>query len=157
MSHQSTNDFLKIILETTTHYKITPNTNKDYVVNTWHLESVVPEMLYDILSVGDDTCNISLNVVFRKMAESAKPVVEFTIEDNTIKMISKVSFFNQVINIKLDGEYQQSFEGTEMNKLILLICKGKTQKFQRERVNDELVQTMWVGDVVCVRTFKPTD
>ncbi|XP_052073931.1 cellular retinoic acid-binding protein 2-like [Mytilus californianus] len=112
---------------------------------------------------------LGLNVVFRKMAESAKPVVEFTVEDNTIKMISKVSFFNQVINIKLDGEYQQSFEGTEMNcnskwennKLITeanpIDGKGKTQKFQRERVNDELVQTMWAGDVVCVRTFKPTD
>jgi len=48
------------------------------------------------------------------MAETAKPVVEFTIEEDAVKMISKVSFFNQVITIKLDGEYQQSFEGTEM-------------------------------------------
>lgn len=112
---------------------------------------------------------LGLNVVFRKMAESAKPVVEFTIEEEAVKMISKVSFFNQVITIKLDGEYQQSFEGTEMkcnskwedNKLITeaspIDGKGKKQKFQRERVNDELVQTMWAGDVVCIRTFKPTN
>lgn len=112
---------------------------------------------------------LGLNVVFRKMAETAKPVVEFTVEDDVVKMISKVSFFNQVITIKLDGEYQQSFEGLEMNckskwednKLITeaspIDGKGKPQKFQRERINDELVQTMWVGDVVCTRTFKPTE
>jgi ABC-type polysaccharide/polyol phosphate export permease len=43
---------------------------------------------------------VGLNVVFRKMAETAKPVVEFTIEEDAVKMISKVSFFNQVITIK---------------------------------------------------------
>ena len=53
------------------------------------------------------------------MAETAKPVVEFTIEEDAVKMISKVSFFNQVITIKLDGEYQQSFEGTEMKVSLL--------------------------------------
>lgn len=68
-------------------------------------------MLYKLLA--------GLNVVFRKMAESAKPVVEFTIDGETVKMISKVSFFNQVVDIKLDSEYHQSFEGNEMSVSII--------------------------------------
>ncbi|XP_033747826.1 cellular retinoic acid-binding protein 2-like isoform X2 [Pecten maximus] len=109
---------------------------------------------------------LGLNIVFRKMAAVAKPVIEFTIEDNVVNLISKVSFFNQVMTFKLNEEYTQSFEGIDMKcysrwedkKLIteatpMVEGKGKPQRFQRERVNDELVQTMTVGDVVCVRVF----
>ncbi|XP_069136346.1 cellular retinoic acid-binding protein 2-like isoform X2 [Argopecten irradians] len=109
---------------------------------------------------------LGLNIVFRKMAAVAKPVIEFTIEENVVNLISKVSFFNQVMKIKLDEEYTQSFEGIDMKcnsrwegkKLITEATpavegKGKPQKFTRERVNDELVQTMTVGEVICVRVF----
>ncbi|XP_060074484.1 cellular retinoic acid-binding protein 2-like [Ylistrum balloti] len=109
---------------------------------------------------------LGLNIVFRKMAAVAKPVIEFTVEDNVVNLISKVSFFNQVMTFKLNEEYTQSFEGLDMNcysrwedkKLItdakpVVEGKGKPQRFQRERINDELVQTMTVGDVVCTRVF----
>lgn len=56
-----------------------------------------------------------LNVVFRKMAGAAKPVIEIKIENDTVNIVSKVSFFNQVISFKLDEPYQQNYEGLEMN------------------------------------------
>jgi hypothetical protein len=58
---------------------------------------------------------LGLNIVFRKLAGAATPTIEFTVEDETIKMTSKVSFFNQVLTFRLDKEHIQSFEGSEMN------------------------------------------
>lgn len=112
---------------------------------------------------------LGLNIVFRKLAGAATPTIEFTVEDETIKMTSKVSFFNQVLTFRLDKEHVQSFEGSEMNckskwedgKLITeatpINDKQKPQIFQRQKLNDELVQTMWVGDVKCIRYFKPSN
>ncbi|KAK3084086.1 hypothetical protein FSP39_007900 [Pinctada imbricata] len=113
---------------------------------------------------------MGLNVVFRKMAGAAKPCIEVKVEDGVVKIISKVSFFNKVMTIRLDEEYKETFDGLEMNchsrwengKLITEAIpagegKGKPQTFIRERVNDELVQTMTVGDVICTRVFKPCD
>lgn len=112
---------------------------------------------------------LGLNVVFRKMAGAAKPVIEIKIENETVNIVSKVSFFNQVISFKLDEPYQQNYEGLEMNcmsrwengKIIteanpVAEGKGKPQKFVREITNEELVQTMYVGDVKCTRVFKRT-
>jgi hypothetical protein len=39
---------------------------------------------------------LGLNIVFRKLAGAATPTIEFTVEDETIKMTSKVSFFNHI-------------------------------------------------------------
>ncbi|XP_052072546.1 sodium/calcium exchanger regulatory protein 1-like [Mytilus californianus] len=112
---------------------------------------------------------LGLNIVFRKLAGAATPTVEFTVEDGIIKMISKVSFFNQVLTFDLDKEHVQSFEGSEMNcktrweesKLITEATpmneKQKPQTFQRQKLNDELVQTMLVGEVKCIRYFKPVN
>jgi hypothetical protein len=44
---------------------------------------------------------LGLNIVFRKLAGAATPTIEFTVEDETIKMTSKVSFFNQVLTFRL--------------------------------------------------------
>lgn len=49
------------------------------------------------------------------MAGAAKPVIEIKIENDTVNIVSKVSFFNQVISFKLDEPYQQNYEGLEMN------------------------------------------
>ncbi|XP_078335918.1 sodium/calcium exchanger regulatory protein 1-like [Crassostrea virginica] len=120
----------------------------------------------ETMEIGDVVC---LNVVFRKMAGAAKPVIEIKIENDSVNIVSKVSFFNQVISFKLDEPYQQNYEGLEMNcmskwengKIIteanpVAEGKGKAQKFVREVSNDELIQTMYVGDIKCVRVFKRT-
>lgn len=49
------------------------------------------------------------------MAGAAKPVIEIKIENDSVNIVSKVSFFNQVISFKLDEPYQQNYEGLEMN------------------------------------------
>jgi hypothetical protein len=49
------------------------------------------------------------------MAGTAKPVIEIKIENDTVNIVSKVSFFNQVISFKLNEPYQQNYEGLEMN------------------------------------------
>ena len=60
-----------------------------------------------------------LNIVFRKLASAATPTVEFVVEDGIIKMISKVSFFNQVLTFDLENDHVQSFEGSEMKVNII--------------------------------------
>lgn len=49
------------------------------------------------------------------MASAARPVIEIKVDGDIVKIISKVSFFNQVMSFKLDEDYKQSFEGLEMN------------------------------------------
>ena len=49
------------------------------------------------------------------MAGMARPVIEIKIQDDTVELISKVSFFNHVVSFKIDGPYKQSFEGIEMD------------------------------------------
>ena len=57
------------------------------------------------------------------MAGAAKPVIEIKIENDSVNIVSKVSFFNQVISFKLDEPYQQNYEGLEMNVRWFSACK----------------------------------
>ncbi|XP_052219407.1 cellular retinoic acid-binding protein 1-like isoform X2 [Dreissena polymorpha] len=111
---------------------------------------------------------MGLNVVFRKLASHAKPSMEISLEDGKVKINAKAAFFTQTMILPINEPYEQEFEGIKMkcltrwedNKLITEANpvepdKHKAQKFHRERVNDELVQTMFIGDVVCTRWFKP--
>ena len=68
-----------------------------------------------------------LNIVFRKMACAAKPVIEVKVEDGVIKLISKVSFFNKVMVIRLDEDYKEVFEGLEMNVRILIFIVNESR------------------------------
>lgn len=110
---------------------------------------------------------LGLNVVFRKLASHAKPSMELQVDDGKVKIIAKAAFFTQTMTFPINEPYDQEFEGIKMNcmtrwedhKLITDATpvepeKHKAQKFHRERVNDELVQTMWIGDVKCTRVFK---
>jgi hypothetical protein len=55
-----------------------------------------------------------LNIVFRKLAGAARPVVEIAVEAETVRIISHVTFYNQVIEFKLGEEFTQEFEGMKM-------------------------------------------
>lgn len=78
-----------------------------------------------------------LNVVFRKMAGAAKPVIEIKIENDTVNIVSKVSFFNQVISFKLDEPYQQNYEGLEMNvrkqilRIFICVIRSSAKRFRK--------------------------
>ncbi|KAL5017435.1 hypothetical protein ScPMuIL_007024 [Solemya velum] len=113
---------------------------------------------------------LGLNVVFRKMASAATPTIQLNMEGDMVNIVSKVAFFNHVIKIKVGGEVEQTFEGLKMKctsrwedgTLITeaIPCddgRGKPQTFHRQLVDGELVQTMFVGDVKCVRIFKPVE
>ncbi|KAL4223143.1 hypothetical protein ACF0H5_016615 [Mactra antiquata] len=111
---------------------------------------------------------MGLNIVFRQLACHAKPSMEIEVEDGKVKIIAKASFFTQTMLFPINEPYDQEFDGIKMkcmtkweNNVLITEAvpvdpdKHKPQKFHRERVNDELVQTMWIGDVVCTRWFKP--
>ncbi|XP_060575713.1 cellular retinoic acid-binding protein 1-like isoform X1 [Ruditapes philippinarum] len=131
-------------------------------------ESLAGSWLLDRSENFDEALKaMGLNVVFRKLASHAKPSMEIQVEDGKVKIIAKASFFTQTMTFPINEPYDQEFEGIKMkcftkwenNKLITEANpvepeKDKPQKFHRERVNDELVQTMWIGDVKCTRWFK---
>lgn len=76
-------------------------------------------------------------MVFRKMAGAAKPVIEIKIENDTVNIVSKVSFFNQVISFKLDEPYQQNYEGLEMNvrkqilRIFICVIRSHAKRFRK--------------------------
>lgn len=76
-------------------------------------------------------------MVFRKMAGAAKPVIEIKIENDTVNIVSKVSFFNQVISFKLDEPYQQNYEGLEMNvrkqilRIFICVIRPSAKRFRK--------------------------
>ncbi|XP_052801536.1 sodium/calcium exchanger regulatory protein 1-like isoform X2 [Mya arenaria] len=132
---------------------------KDQLCGCWILER--SENFDDALK------EMGLNVVFRKLASHAKPSMEIELEDGKVKINAKAAFFTQTMVFPINEPYEQEFEGIKMkcmtkwenNKLVTEAIpeepdKHKAQKFHRERVNDELVQTMFIGDVVCTRVFK---
>ncbi|KAL3858256.1 hypothetical protein ACJMK2_012853 [Sinanodonta woodiana] len=110
---------------------------------------------------------MGMNLLIRKLAGAVSSSLEIDVVDNLVRIVAKASLFSRTITFKLNEEYEEEFEGINMKcvstwedgKLKTTsepkeAGKVKPQKFVRERVNDELVQTMWVGDVKCVRIFK---
>lgn len=111
-----------------------------------------------------------LNVVFRKMAGAAKPVIEIKIENDTVNIVSKVSFFNQVISFKLDEPYQQNYEGLEMNvrKQILrtstCVIRSSAHRYRKFYVNMKEILTVEIRmildfkeifSLICITRYMP--
>lgn len=112
---------------------------------------------------------IGVNFVLRKLASAASPVVTISIDDDgKIHINTNAGFRTTAEEFKLDEEFEKETEGQNLkakftmddNKLKLYqepvdsSSKLKPQTVYREIVGDELLMTIYIGDVVCKRWFK---
>ncbi|XP_071181108.1 cellular retinoic acid-binding protein 1-like [Mytilus edulis] len=111
---------------------------------------------------------VGVNALLRKVATKVSPETELTMSGGKIKIAMKTGLFTSVDEFSLGEEYMKEIQGTwmkakgeyEEGKLIIVQTpidpknKMKSQTVHREIVDDELVMTLFVGDVVCKRFFK---
>ncbi|XP_048768573.2 fatty acid-binding protein homolog 6-like [Ostrea edulis] len=112
---------------------------------------------------------VGVGLPLRKMASLAKPEMTITIEnDNKIKIIMKTGFFTQEDCFHLNEEFLKEMQGTIMkatatyeegmikmtNTPVDPKSKVKEQIIHRERIGDEMVLTLYTGNVVCKRYMK---
>ncbi|CAC5388517.1 CRABP1 [Mytilus coruscus] len=126
--------------------------------------------------VGTDLTKLSytyiqatgVNALLRKVATKVSPETELTVSGGKIKIAMKTGLFTSVDEFSLGEEYMKEIQGTwmkatgdyEEGKLVIVQTpidpknKMKPQTVHREIVGDELVMTLFVGDVVCKRYFR---
>ncbi|XP_060065042.1 cellular retinoic acid-binding protein 2-like [Ylistrum balloti] len=111
---------------------------------------------------------VGVNLVLRKLAPLAKPTMTISVEGETIISITDMGIRKEEDTFKLGEPFEKEREGE-----MLRICatwedgklkvtgqpldpksKMKAPTIYRERVDDEMLLTMCVGDVVCKRYFK---
>ncbi|KAL3856648.1 hypothetical protein ACJMK2_011376 [Sinanodonta woodiana] len=130
---------------------------KEKLVGTWKVDRGE--------NVEDFFRELGLNFITRKLAARGKPVSTISIEGDEITLAIQTPFWTMKDTFKLDEEFEKVTEGVKLKavatykdgKLIIKqtpIEEGssvKPQEVHRERVGEELLQTMYIGDVVCKR------
>ncbi|XP_062579714.1 myelin P2 protein-like [Saccostrea cucullata] len=134
---------------------------KEKFVGVWKLDR--SENFQEFLN------EMGVGLPLRKMASLAKPEMTISIESNNkIKIVMKTGFFTQEDCFNLNEEFLKEMQKTVMKAtatyedgVLKMIntpvdpkSKIKEQIVHRERVGDEIVLTMYVGNVVCKRYMK---
>ncbi|CAC5398097.1 unnamed protein product [Mytilus coruscus] len=131
----------------------------------WAQFSKYPVLMY---TKQGRSWNRGVNALLRKVATKVSPETELTVSGAKIKIAMKTGLFTSVDEFSLGEEYMKEIQGTWMKakgeyeggKLIIVQTpidpknKMKPQTVHREIIGDELVMTLFVGDVVCKRYFK---
>lgn len=111
---------------------------------------------------------VGVNALLRKVAPKLSPQMEISVTGGKVKIIMKTGLFTSEDLFSIDEEYMKELQGIWMKanpsyedgKLIIKQspidpkCTVKSQIVHREIVGEEMVITMFVGDVVCKRYFK---
>ncbi|XP_033748429.1 fatty acid-binding protein, liver-like [Pecten maximus] len=111
---------------------------------------------------------VGVNMVLRKLASLAKPTMTISVEGEIIKIITDIAVRREEDSFKLDEPFDKEREGEmfrgcatwEDGKLKMTgtpldsRSKMKAPTIYREKVGEEMLMTMCVGDVVCKRYFK---
>ncbi|XP_062588342.1 fatty acid-binding protein homolog 1-like [Saccostrea cucullata] len=134
---------------------------KEKFVGVWKLDR--SENFQEFLN------EVGVGLPLRKMASLAKPEMTISIESNNkIKIVMKTGFFTQEDCFNLNEEFLKEMQKTVMkatatyedgvlkmiNTPVDPTSKIKEQIVHKERVGDEIVLTMYVGNVVCKRYMK---
>merc|ERR1712243_143971 len=109
----------------------------------------------------------ALNVGFalRKMAATASPTTELTVDGDNLSIKTQTTFKTTVINFKLGEEFEEeTADGRKVkstitkegnNKLIhKQVGDKKNTTLVREFTNDKMTMTLTVDDIVCTRIYK---
>lgn len=109
---------------------------------------------------------VGVNFIIRKMASMARPVSDITVDGETITITMNAGFMVKQDKFKLGEEIETDHQGNK-SKAIFTYEDGKLMstttpldenikpaKSVREIVGDEMLLTLFIGDVVCKRYFK---
>ncbi|XP_014287666.1 fatty acid-binding protein, muscle-like [Halyomorpha halys] len=107
---------------------------------------------------------LGVSMLTRKMGNAVSPVVEMTENDGEYTISSSSTFKNSIIKFKLGQEFDEDTpDGRKVksiitqdgdNKLIQIQKGDKESKIIREFAKDQILMTLSVDDVVCIRTYK---
>lgn len=108
--------------------------------------------------------NIGVNFVLRKLGNSAKPNIEMRKNGNQYTLVTESTFKNTETVFELGKEFdEETFDGRKVksvftmdgdNKFIQVqVGEKETTDIVREFGETELICTMKVKDVVCVRRY----
>ena len=107
---------------------------------------------------------LGVGLITRKMGNSVSPVVELTESAGEFALSSCSTFKDTVIKFKLGVEFdEETPDGRKVkstitqegdNKLVHVQKGDKESKIVREFSKEEVVMTLSVDDIVCIRTYK---
>ncbi|XP_069135990.1 LOW QUALITY PROTEIN: sodium/calcium exchanger regulatory protein 1-like [Argopecten irradians] len=111
---------------------------------------------------------VGVNMLLRKMASLGKPTMTISVEGEIITVALDIAVRKEQDSFKLDEPFETQREGEKLKmsptwedgKLKLTATpidpnsKLNPPTIYRERVGDEILMTMDVGDVRCKRYFK---
>lgn len=111
---------------------------------------------------------VGVNFFVRKMASMARPAseVKVDLEAQTITVAMNAGFMVKQDTYKLGEEFESDHQGSKSKAVVhyedgKLVQENKpldenikSTKSTREIIGDEMLLTMYIGDVVCKRYFK---
>ncbi|XP_071092731.1 sodium/calcium exchanger regulatory protein 1-like [Haliotis cracherodii] len=119
---------------------------------------------------------MGVNVLLRKMAESSRPEQVIEVKDGQIRISTKTGLSNQddVFDLGKESETISHLDTKSKHLLLVYPVKVKVvysdgrmvvtsrpvgsdlkpQRICRELIQDEMVMTVDVGDIICKRIFK---
>ncbi|XP_044314960.1 fatty acid-binding protein, muscle [Drosophila rhopaloa] len=106
---------------------------------------------------------LGVGLVTRKMGNSLSPTVEVTLEGDTYTLTTTSTFKTSAISFKLGQEFdEETLDGRNVKSIITLDGNKLTQEQKgdkpttivREFNDGELITTLTIGSVKCVRVYK---
>ncbi|XP_017062171.1 fatty acid-binding protein, muscle [Drosophila ficusphila] len=106
---------------------------------------------------------LGVGLVTRKMGNSLSPTVEVTKEGDTYTLTTTSTFKTSAISFKLGEEFdEETLDGRNVKSIITLDGNKLTQEQKgdkpttivREFNDGELITTLTIGSVKCVRVYK---
>ncbi|EDW42595.1 fatty acid-binding protein, muscle [Drosophila sechellia] len=106
---------------------------------------------------------LGVGLVTRKMGNSLSPTVEVTLEGDTYTLTTTSTFKTSAISFKLGVEFdEETLDGRNVKSIITLDGNKLTQEQKgdkpttivREFIDNELITTLTIGSVKCVRVYK---
>ncbi|XP_017119023.1 fatty acid-binding protein, muscle [Drosophila elegans] len=106
---------------------------------------------------------LGVGLVTRKMGNSLSPTVEVTLDGDTYTLTTTSTFKTSAISFKLGQEFdEETLDGRNVKSIITLDGNKLTQEQKgdkpttivREFNDGELITTLTIGNVKCVRVYK---
>ena len=106
---------------------------------------------------------LGVGLVTRKMGNSLSPTVEVTLEGDTYTLTTTSTFKTPANSFKLGVEFDEAtLHGRNVKSIITLDGNKLTQEQKgdkpttivREFTDNELITTLTIGNVKCVRVYK---